>query len=48
MAKTIPDLKRPGLLGALIAYAFHFPETKEYYDYRKRSYSAIVLSDVPV
>lgn len=48
MAKTIPDLKKPGLLGALTAYAFHFRETKEYYDYRKQSYSTIVLSDVPV
>ncbi len=48
MAKTIPDLKRPGLLGALIACAFNFRETKEYYDYREKSYSTIVLSDVPV
>lgn len=48
MAKTIPDLKRPGLLGALIAYEFNFRETKKHYDYRKQSYSAIVLSDVPV
>lgn len=48
MAKTIPDLKRPGLLRAFIAYAFHFRETKEYYDYKEQSYSAIVLSDVPV
>lgn len=46
--KTRSYLKRQARVWALIAYAFHFCETKHDCDYSEESYGVIVLTDVPL